>query len=103
MLPILLALTMALPQDTILPRWHPLARYLDSSLARRAFPGAVVAVGRRDSLLFLLAVGRLDYRDGAPVTPRTVYDLASLTKVVGLTTAAMMLVTESPPAANAGT
>ena len=94
MLPILLALTMALPQDTVLPRWVPLAQYLDSSVARHAFPGAVVAVGRRDTVLFLRAVGRLDYVGGAPVTPRTEYDLASLTKVVGLTTAAMMLVDE---------
>ena len=94
MLPLLLAVTMALPQDTILPRWVPLAQYLDSSVARHAFPGAVVAIGRRDTVLFLHAFGRLDYQGGAPVTPRTVYDLASLTKVVGLTTAAMMLVDE---------
>jgi CubicO group peptidase (beta-lactamase class C family) len=93
-LPLLLALTMALPQDTVLPRWLPLAQYLDSSVERHAFPGAVVAVGRRDTVLFLHAVGRMDYEGGAPITPRTVYDLASLTKVVGLTTAAMMLVDE---------
>jgi CubicO group peptidase (beta-lactamase class C family) len=54
----------------------------------------VVAVGRRDTVLFLHAFGRLDYQGGAPVTERTVWDLASLTKVVGLTTAAMMLVDE---------
>jgi CubicO group peptidase (beta-lactamase class C family) len=90
-LPFVLAMTI---QDTILPRWQPLAQYLDSSVARHAFPGAVVAVGRRDTVLFLRAFGRLDYEGGAPVTPRTVYDLASLTKVVGLTTAAMMLVDE---------
>jgi len=94
MLPILFAVTMALPQDTVPPRWVPLARYLDSSVARHAFPGAVVAVGRRDSVLFLHAVGRLDYEHGTAVTARTEYDLASLTKVVGLTTAAMMLVDE---------
>ena len=90
-LPFVLAVTL---QDTILPRWQPLAQYLDSSVARHAFPGGVVAVGRRDTVLFLRAFGRLDYEGGAPVTPRTEYDLASLTKVVGLTTAAMMLVDE---------
>jgi CubicO group peptidase (beta-lactamase class C family) len=94
MLPLLFAVTMALPQDTILPRWVPLAEYLDASVARHAFPGAVVAVGRRDTVLFLRAFGRLDYEGGAPVSARTVYDMASLTKVVGLTTAAMMLVDE---------
>jgi CubicO group peptidase (beta-lactamase class C family) len=88
-LPFVLAVTL---QDTILPRWQPLASALQSAVERGAFPGAVVAVGRRDTVLFQRAFGRLDYEGGAPVTSRTVYDLASLTKVVGLTTAAMMLV-----------
>ena len=90
-LPLVLAVTL---QDTILPRWQPLASTLRAAVERGAFPGAVVAVGRRDTVLFLHAFGRLDYEGGAPVTPRTVWDLASLTKVVGLTTAAMMLVDE---------
>jgi CubicO group peptidase (beta-lactamase class C family) len=90
-LPFVLAMTL---QDPILPRWQPLAQYLDSSVAQHAFPGGVVAVGRRDTVLFLRAFGRLDYEGGAPVTVRTAYDLASLTKVVGLTTAAMILVDE---------
>ena len=88
-LPFVLAMTL---QDTILPRWQPLASTLQAAVERGAFPGAVVAVGRRDTVLFLHAFGRLDYERGAPVTERTVWDLASLTKVVGLTTAAMMLV-----------
>lgn len=91
---LLLPALMTIAPDTIPPRWAPLAAYLDSSVARHAFPGAVVAVGRRDSVLFLHAVGRLNYQGGAPATTATVYDLASLTKVVGLTTAAMMLVDE---------
>jgi len=90
-LPLVLAVTL---QDTILPRWQPLASTLRAAVERGAFPGAVVAVGRRDTVLFLHAFGRLDYEGGAPVTPRTVWDLASLTKVVGLTTAAMMLMDE---------
>ena len=90
-LPLVLAVTL---QDTILPRWQPLASTLQAAVERGAFPGAVVAVGRRDTVLFLHAFGRLDYEGGAPVTVRTVWDLASLTKVVGLTTAAMMLVDE---------
>jgi CubicO group peptidase (beta-lactamase class C family) len=92
---LLVAAIMSAPQpDSVPARWAPLAEYLEASVARHAFPGAVVAVGRRDSLLFLHAVGRLDYDHGAPATARTAYDLASLTKVVGLTTAAMLLVDE---------
>jgi CubicO group peptidase (beta-lactamase class C family) len=59
-----------------------------------AFPGAVVAVGRHDTLLMLEAVGHYSIDDPRPVTTETVYDLASLTKVIGLTTACMRLVGE---------
>jgi CubicO group peptidase (beta-lactamase class C family) len=59
-----------------------------------SFPGAVIAVGRRDTILLLSAVGHYGADDPTPVTTATIYDLASLTKVIGLTTAAMMLVSE---------
>jgi CubicO group peptidase (beta-lactamase class C family) len=72
--------------------WARLARVLDSAIAHRAFPGAVLAVGRHDTMLYLHAFGRLDYEHRSPATTHTVYDLASLTKVVGLTTAMMQLV-----------
>lgn len=92
---LLVAALMTTPApDSVPARWAPLAAYLEEAVQRHAFPGAVVAVGRREGLLFLHAVGRLDYEQGAAVTTRTAYDLASLTKVVGLTTAAMMLVDE---------
>jgi len=59
-----------------------------------AFPGAVVAVGRHGRLALLAGVGHYAQGDSRPVTPATVYDLASLTKVIGLTTACMILVDE---------
>lgn len=74
--------------------WAPLTRVLEGAVSRRAFPGAVLVVGRHDTVLYRRAVGHLDYEHRVPVTSRTVYDLASLTKVVGLTTAIMMLVEE---------
>ena len=87
-------IAIAMPPDTTQAPWDSLARFLERSIAGRAFPGAVVAVGRHDTVLYLHAFGRLDYEHGEPVTTRTVYDLASLTKVVGLTTAMMQLVEE---------
>jgi CubicO group peptidase (beta-lactamase class C family) len=86
------ALLMASPQDT--SRWAPLARVIDSAIAHRAFPGAVVAIGRHDTVLYRHAFGHLDYQHGRRATLRTVYDIASLTKVVGLTFAMMQLVEE---------
>lgn len=73
-------------------RYPSIDSIVESAIAERAFPGAVVAIGRRDTVLYLKAFGRLDYERGAAVTSRTIYDIASLTKVVGLTTAVMMLV-----------
>jgi CubicO group peptidase (beta-lactamase class C family) len=64
-------------------------------VAARAFPGAVLAIGRFGSLVHLRAFGRLTYDEGAAsVTADTIYDLASLTKVVVTTTLAMMLLDE---------
>jgi CubicO group peptidase (beta-lactamase class C family) len=74
-------------------RFDSVVSYLRSQVDS-AFPGAVVAVGRHDTVLLLAAVGHYGIDDPRPVTPETVYDLASLTKVVGLTTMCMMLVAE---------
>jgi CubicO group peptidase (beta-lactamase class C family) len=72
-------------------RFDPVVDYLRSQVDS-AFPGAVVAVGYRDSVVLIAAVGHYGANDPRPVTTQTIYDLASLTKVIGLTTAAMMLV-----------
>ena len=69
----------------------PVVAYLKSQVDS-AFPGAVLAVGRHDTVLLLTAVGHYAAGDPRPVTTQTIYDLASLTKVIGLTTAVMMLV-----------
>ena len=74
-------------------RFDPVVAYLQSQVDS-AFPGATIAVGYGDSVVLLAAVGHYGANDPRPVTPATIYDLASLTKVIGLTTAAMMLVDE---------
>lgn len=68
---------------------------INAGLADRASPGAAVAVGGHNRLIRLQGYGKLDYRDGfADVTDSSIYDLASLTKVIGTTTATMILVDE---------
>ena len=65
---------------------------LKSAVEQRAFPGAVLTVGHQGGLA-ILTLGRLFYEHDAPaVAPDTIYDLASLTKVVATTAAAMLLV-----------
>lgn len=67
--------------------------FLDSAVAAGAAPGAVLGVSVR-SRHFYHATGVLGA--AMPVRPdsSTVYDLASLTKVIGLTTATMIAVAE---------
>jgi serine-type D-Ala-D-Ala carboxypeptidase len=61
-------------------------------LAEGAAPGAGLAVGRFGRLVHLKGYGTTDYAAGAPaVDASTIYDMASLTKVVATTTAAMIL------------
>ncbi len=68
---------------------------LTKAITRRAFPGAVVAIGRGGALVHLKGYGHLSYaKDAASVDAHTIYDLASLTKVVVTTTAAMLLIDE---------
>ena len=56
------------------------------------FPGAAVVVGRRGAIVWERGYGTLDWRSEVPVdAERTMYDLASLTKVVATTGAAMVL------------
>jgi CubicO group peptidase (beta-lactamase class C family) len=58
-----------------------------------AYPAAVVEVGDRTSVLWRQAFGRLDADDEAPATQdATIFDLASLTKVITTATLAMRLV-----------
>ena len=59
---------------------------------RGSFPGASLAVGRWGRVVLEQGMGRTG-AGGAEVDPdRTVYDIASLSKVVGTTTAVMLLV-----------
>lgn len=57
-----------------------------------AFPGAALAVGRSSGLVHLRSFGRFSYEASSlPVEANTLYDLASLTKVVAATPVAMSL------------
>ena len=62
------------------------------AMSQGAAPGVALAVGRYGRLVHLRAYGRIDVAPDAPaVTDSTMFDMASLTKVVATTTAAMIL------------
>ena len=65
-------------------------------IAAGGYPGAAVVVGRRGAAVWEKGFGRLGWEKTSPwvSADRTIYDLASLTKVVGTTTAIMVLYDE---------
>ena len=76
-----------------MPDFTAAARLIDEAAAAHAFPAGSIEVGTRDAVLWQHATGRLSYDDEAPPTsPDTIFDLASLTKVIATTSLAMRLV-----------
>ena len=70
-------------------------RVIQSGLDARAFPAASIEVGRLAGPLWQKSFGRLTYDDNAPPCGLgTIFDLASLTKVIATTAIAMRLVSD---------
>ena len=104
----LVTLTVALSLGDGLPTTAPRAvgmsadrlatvdRVVRRGMAAGAYPGAAVVVGRRGFAVWQKGFGRLGWTaSSAAVDPQqSIYDLASLTKVIALTTSAMILYDE---------
>jgi serine-type D-Ala-D-Ala carboxypeptidase len=71
-------------------------RVVERGIRAGGYPGAAVVVGRKGAAVWEKGFGRLGWTGdaGSVVPERTIYDLASLTKVVGTTTAVMILFDE---------
>jgi len=68
---------------------------VQQAIGEKKLPGAVVLVGRGDRTLYEKAIGHRALVPAAePMTLDTIFDLASLTKVVATTTSVMILVEE---------
>jgi serine-type D-Ala-D-Ala carboxypeptidase len=66
---------------------------LERALADSAFPGAYAVIGNSRGIIAEHGVGRIDWKESAPrPNAHTLWDLASLSKVVGMTSAIMQLV-----------
>jgi serine-type D-Ala-D-Ala carboxypeptidase len=65
---------------------------LGAAIAQRSFPGCAFGVLAGGEVVLQDSLGRFTYDDAAPaVKPQTIFDVASLTKVVSTTAAAMLL------------
>jgi beta-glucosidase-like glycosyl hydrolase/CubicO group peptidase (beta-lactamase class C family) len=70
---------------------HPVFGLLDGFVTAGAFPGGVLAVGYHDQLTVYPFGAQTRDAKAPKVTENTIYDMASLTKVIVTTTSAMML------------
>jgi uncharacterized protein YbbC (DUF1343 family)/CubicO group peptidase (beta-lactamase class C family) len=75
--------------------FSPIAPLVEAAIARHDLPGAVVLVGRGDTVVYRRAFGQRAVGPPAePMTEDTIFDVASLTKVVATTTSVMKLMEE---------
>lgn len=65
---------------------------LDKGVVDSAFPGAIAVIGTRAGVLTTVSAGHIDWVTSPKPSATTLWDLASLTKVVGMTSAMMQLV-----------
>ncbi|MBX3207479.1 MAG: DUF1343 domain-containing protein [Labilithrix sp.] len=74
-------------------RWAPIDAVVRAAIDGAKMPGCMVVVGRHDDVLFERAYGsRALLPERAPMTPETLFDLASLTKPIATATSIMILV-----------
>ncbi len=73
-------------------RFEAAVQVLRTAIERHAFPGCAFGVLAGGETVFSGALGHFVYEEGAPeVTPETVFDVASVTKVASTTAMAMLL------------
>ncbi|MCC6547101.1 beta-lactamase family protein [Candidatus Sumerlaeota bacterium] len=66
-----------------------------NGIENKVFPGAVVVVGQPNKLLWAKAYGHTTYKpDAPPMTLDSMFDMASISKVMGTTSAALVLMDE---------
>ncbi len=61
------------------------------AINQQVFPGCQVVVARKGKIVYSKGYGTIDYRNGGPVTPETIFDVASVTKVSATLQAVMWL------------
>lgn len=75
------------------PRLEQMDQVIAESIGKRELPGAVVLVARKGRVVWRKAYGSRAVEPVAePMTPNTIFDVASLTKVVATATSIMILV-----------
>lgn len=87
------SIAVAAPADDASKAWFSFAdRCIERSISRGDLPGAVLLVGQDDQVVYRKAYGNKAVEpEKVPMTPDTIFDMASCSKVVGTATSVMIL------------
>ncbi len=83
--------------EELLPPGHTetIELIMERAIARNLIAGGVVVIGNHNGILYSTAKGQISIHPGAPLlNEHTIFDLASLTKVIATTPAIMKLLEE---------
>lgn len=64
---------------------------VNDAIAQKAFPGCVVLAAHKGEIIYHKAFGHYEYEPSPVVTPESIFDLASVTKISATTVAVMKL------------
>lgn len=79
-------------EPTTTEGWEILDALVDEGIKQEVYPGAVLIIGQPDKVIWAKAYGTKTYDEGAdPMELDSVFDLASISKIMGTTTAALLL------------
>ena len=86
------SITCAADEQSEPDRFASVNLILERAISDNLIAGGVVAVGNQDGVIATMARGRMDVGSNAPqINENTIFDLASLTKVIATTPAVMKL------------
>lgn len=90
--PVTLLALLAAP-ETAAAQYAGVAAAVEAGIREGVYPGAVVIIGRRDTILYARGFGRMTWSPSSrvPSPDSTLWDLASLTKVLATASLAMVL------------
>ncbi len=63
----------------------------NDAIAQKAFPGCVVLAAHKGEIVYHKAFGNYQYESSPPMTPESIFDLASVTKISATTVSVMKL------------
>lgn len=92
---VLIGVLATLARPALAQRFATADSIVRSGVTRGIYPGAVLLIGRHDGVIHAEPFGHLTWRSSSPVPSpdSTLWDLASLTKVVGTMPAVLQLLT----------